>query len=252
MDEDDPEKRIAELERQLSDAKPVDPGTPLPPQEYSPYPTGPGPQEYPTQPGPPQQAWYPPPSVNWQQPQQRYRRLPFSMGALVIPGIVALVALGAVVAVAMGVNPFASKKLQTADGLNGLLNDIRKKFGDTTGYELVVYPDHAVIDRVDPQDSRVEKSYIYDGNDWSDFGHPSSPMSSESVVDLSTFDAAGVAATIAKAPQTLTITNPDVSYLIVEGRSGGGTSYRVYTSDGLSAYMDINANGTVKQVHPPS
>jgi len=174
------------------------------------------------------------------------------MGTLVIPGIVALVALGIVVAVASGFNPFASKKLQTADGLNGLLNDIRKKFGDTKGYELVVYPGYAIIDRVDPQDNRVEKSYYYDGNGWSDWGHPSSPMSSESVVDLSTFDAAGVAATIAKAPQTLTITNPDLSYLIVEGKSGGGTSYRVYTTDGLSAYMDINADGTVKQVHPPS
>ena len=230
MDEDDPEKRIAELERQLSDAKPVDPGTPLPQQ----------------------QARYPPPSVNWQQPQQKYKRLPFTPRVLVIPGILAMVALGIVLALTMHGSPFAPKQLQTAEGLNGLLSDIKKKFGDTKGYELVVYPNYAIIDRVDPQDNRVEKSYYYDRTGWSDWGHPSSPMSSAGVVDLSTFDAAGVAATIAKAPQTLTITNPDVSYLIVEGKSGGGTSYRVYTSDGLSAYMDINADGTVKQVHPPS
>ncbi len=172
---------------------------------------------------------------------------------MVIPGALALAVLGIVVAVVMNFNPFASKRLQTADGLNGLLSDIRKHFGDTNGYQLTVYPDHAIIERVDPQDSRVIKSYIYDHGGWSDWGHSTSAaMSSEAVVDLSTFDASGVAATIAKAPQTLTITNPDYSYLIVEGRGGGTTSYRVYTTDGLSAYMDINADGSIKQVHPPS
>ena len=232
MDEDDPEKRISELERQLSDAQPA---TPAPPQPF-----------------PSQQAWTAPPSMNWQQPPQKYKRLPISFRAMLIPGIVALVILGAVVAVMMGLNPFASKHFQTADGLTGLLNDIRDKFGDTMGYELTVYPDHAVVERVDPQDSRVAKSYLYDRSGWSDWGKPSKPFFTDGLVDLSKFDAAGVAATIAKAPQTLTITNPDYSYFIVEGRSHSVISYRVYTTDGLSAYMDINPDGSIKQVHPPS
>ena len=232
MDEDDPEKRISELERQLSDAQPADSGAP--------------------QAVPEQQAWYPPQAVDWQQPPRKYKRLPLSLGAMVIPAILSLVILGIVVAGVMYFTPLGAKKLQTADGLTGLLNDIHKKFGDTMGYELTVYPDHAIVERVDPHDTRVEKSYIYDRGGWSDWGHPSKPIGDAGVVDLSTFDAAGVAAAIAKAPQALTITNPDYSYFIVEGRSGGSTSYRVYTTDGLSAYMDINADGSVKQVHPPS
>ena len=45
-------------------------------------------------------------------------------------------------------------ELQTVDGLNALLDSIRNRFGDTMGFQLVVYPDYANIERVAPEDVR--------------------------------------------------------------------------------------------------
>lgn len=240
MTEDDPEKRIAELERQLAEAKSAASEIQLP-------------QE---QPGGVQQAWFPPPSVTWQQPPQRTRSSFFGMRplALVVQGIGALILIGVVVVFGFHFNPFSSgpRQLQTADGMSGLLNEIRKHFGDTMGYELVVYPDHAVVYRVDPQESRAEKGYFYRAGDWSDWGSSSKPIGNVAVADLSKFDAAGVTATMAKAPQALTITHPKNTYLIDDGRSGGGLSLSIYVSGAVSGHMDINADGSVKQLHPPS
>jgi hypothetical protein len=46
------------------------------------------------------------------------------------------------------------KQLQSLGGLTGLLDQARKKFGDTMGFRLVVYPDYAVMDRQDPGEQR--------------------------------------------------------------------------------------------------
>jgi hypothetical protein len=78
VDDDDTEKRIAELERQLPDPRPAAPSTPQPPQGF------------PDQGDAGQQAWVPPPSVSWKQPSQKYRKLPLSLAALVIRGILSV------------------------------------------------------------------------------------------------------------------------------------------------------------------
>ena len=39
--------------------------------------------------------------------------------------------------------------LHSTNGLNGLLEQARKKWGDTMGYSLTVYPDYAVMERAD-------------------------------------------------------------------------------------------------------
>ena len=41
-------------------------------------------------------------------------------------------------------------QLHSVGGLTGLLEQTRKRFGDTMGYRLVVYPTYAVLDRPDP------------------------------------------------------------------------------------------------------
>ena len=64
--------------------------------------------------------------------------------------------------------------LQTADGLTGLLQTLRDRFGDTMGHSLVVYPTHAVVDRVDPTNSNVQQDYPYRGDGWEAWGSPSS------------------------------------------------------------------------------
>ena len=45
--------------------------------------------------------------------------------------------------------PAAPIQLQTVDGLTGLLAQMRKEVGDTMGYRLVAYPDHAHLTRPD-------------------------------------------------------------------------------------------------------
>ena len=238
MEENDPEKRIAELERQLSEAKWA-----AAEQQPTQAPNADGVQ----------QAWVPPPSVNWQQPPQRKRSSFLGRPlALVIQGIGALLFIGFMAVFAFHLNPFSSapRQLQTADGMSKLLDEIRKHFGDTMGYQLVVYPDHAIIYRVDPQESRAEKGYFYRSGDWSDWG--SSSKRSGNVADLSKFDVAGVTATIAKAPQALTITHPKNTYLIDQAGGGGNLALSVYVSGAVSGHMDINTDGSVKDLHPPS
>ena len=42
----------------------------------------------------------------------------------------------------------------SVDGLTGLMEQTRKRFGDTMGFRLVSYPTYAVLDRPDPADDR--------------------------------------------------------------------------------------------------
>ena len=82
------------------------------------------------------------------------------------------------------------RQLQSLGGLNGLLEQMKKKFGDTMGYRLVIYPDYASLDRPDPGDDRRTLNYSYRGG-WDDpTASPKSPDATP--VDLSKFDAKAV------------------------------------------------------------
>jgi hypothetical protein len=263
MDEDDPEKRIAELERRLAEAKWAG-------GEHSAGQVNAG-----------QQAGFPPPPVDWQQPsdwQQPWQKpSPFgiaqsgprvgsfrpprwiiavSVAAVLIPLVFVVIALFAAHRVTNSISPSPSgtgpTQLQTAEGLNGLLTQIRNRFGDTMGYRLVVYPDYAILYRADPQNNRKEKSYYYRRGNWSDWGKSSSPSSFDQLADLSNFDVAAVTAKMPGAAQSLNITDAASTYLIVEGAAGGSLKLSIYVSDGDSGYMEINADGSIKQLHPPS
>jgi hypothetical protein len=153
------------------------------------------------------------------------------------------------------VNP--PKELQSLSGLTGLLDSARKKFGDTTGFRLVVYPDYAVLDRQDPTEQRRELSYVYRGG-WGD-PTPSPRTSGAVAVDLGRFDAAKAVGILRGAPQTLGINQPDVTstYLIIEPSDDpstpGAVSLSAYVSaDYGSGYIKFGGDGTVARVNPPS
>jgi len=55
-------------------------------------------------------------------------------------------------------------------GLTGLLATFRSKFGDTMGFQLVVYPDYAITERVSPKNSHVEQDFMYRDGQWSGWG----------------------------------------------------------------------------------
>ena len=150
------------------------------------------------------------------------------------------------------------KQLQSLNGLTGLIEQARRKFGDTFGYRVVVYPDYAVLDRTDPNDNRRKLSYTYRGG----WGSPSSDGAAgtdDVLVDLSKFDAATVVGVLRGAPQTLGIKASDVTstYLIVEPTKDpttpGALALSVYvSSDFGSGYMELDGQGNVSGVHPPS
>jgi hypothetical protein len=283
MDQDDPEKRIADLERQLSEPRPAgEPGASWSSQAapaWTPYP-------------PPPQAAQPasPPPFNWEQPAQapaysfptaparnRGPRIALILLSTGIPVLILLVV--GIFAVSSfhhatrhllpptapaqqsAGSPPASKgsgpsatgptQLLTADGLNGLFAQIRGKFGDTMGFQLTVYPDYAVLDRAEAQNSQHKKGYYYKGGSWSDFGPTEHVSSFDSLVDLAKFDVAAVTAKMASAPQALNVPNPTSTYLIVQGWEGGSTRIAIYESgNGDDGYMDVNPDGSVKALHP--
>ena len=148
------------------------------------------------------------------------------------------------------------RQLQSLGGLTGLLEQMRKKFGDTLGYRLVIYPDYAVLDRPDPADERRTLSYTYRGG----WGNPSTgSKGSESVaVDLAAFDAKAVVGVLRGAAETLNIKPSDVktTYLIIEP-SGDLTAPKaveisIYvSSDFGSGYMQLNPDASVKSISYP-
>lgn len=150
------------------------------------------------------------------------------------------------------------KQLQSLGGLTGLIEQTRKRFGDTMGYRLVVYPTYASLDRQDPKDERRVLNYTYRGG----WGDPSSSAKSSvdaTVVDLSKFDVKTAVGILRGAPETVGIKGSDVksTYLIVEPATDptapGALSLTVYvSSDYGSGYIEFAGDGTVKQVNYPS
>ena len=148
------------------------------------------------------------------------------------------------------------RQLHSLGGLSGLLEQTRKRFGDTTGYRLVVYPDYAVPERPDPGEDRRQLSYSYRGG----WGDPSSSTKSSGavLVDLGQFDPKVAAGLVRGAPETLGIKPTDVTstYLIVEP-AADPTARTVLTlsvyvsSDYGSGYLQFAGDGTVKHVNYP-
>jgi Domain of unknown function (DUF1707) len=150
------------------------------------------------------------------------------------------------------------RQLHSLGGLNGLIEQMQQKFGDTNGYRLVVYPDYASLDRADPNDDRRKLDYNYRGG----WGDPSTTAKSDTdkIVDLSKFEAKAVVGVLRGAPETLNMEPSDVksTYLIIEPSSDqtappGALDMDIYvSSDFGSGYIELNADGTTKQVNYPS
>jgi len=149
------------------------------------------------------------------------------------------------------------RQLQSLGGLSGLFEQMKQKFGDTTGYRLVIYPDYASLDRPDPTDDRRKLDYIYRGG-WDD---PSAQSKSDSdrVVDLAAFDQKAVVGIFRGAAETLGIKPGEVKsqYLIIDP-SGDPTTPDAVTismyisSDFGSGSIDVNPDGSTKRISYPS
>jgi len=147
--------------------------------------------------------------------------------------------------------PTGPAELHTADGLSGLLESIRNRFGDTMGFQLVVYPEYAITERVSPTNSHVEQDFMYRDGQWNSWGADTTASSLDYVADLNAFNAAAVAATLAGAPQALGAPDGSQTYLIVEGAEGGGLQLSIHSAAPGTGFMEVNPDGSVKEIHPP-
>ena len=150
-------------------------------------------------------------------------------------------------------------QLHSVGGLTGLMEQMRKRFGNTMGYRLVIYPTYAVLDRPDPSDDRRVLAYTYRGG----WGDPTSSAKGAAdgpaPVDLGKFDITVTVGIMRGAPETLHMKRADVKtmYLIVEPATDPTTpdalSLSLYISgDYGGGYIVFAGDGTVKQLSLPS
>lgn len=150
------------------------------------------------------------------------------------------------------------RQLHSLGGLTGLLEQMRQKWGDTRGYSLTVYPDYAALQRPDPADDRRALQYVYRGG----WGDPSSSAKDDRdvLVDLAAFDVPTVVGIMRGAPETLGIKADDVDdvYLSIGPNSDetappGAIDLAIYVSSEFgSGYIELNGDGSVKQINYPS
>jgi DUF1707 SHOCT-like domain len=147
------------------------------------------------------------------------------------------------------------KQLQSLGGLNGLLEQMRQRFGDTMGYDLTIYPEYAVLTRPDPADDRRKLSYTYRGG----FDDPSTSARADDdvVVDLAAFDVETTVGIVRGAAETVGLQQKDVkadsTYLTVgPGRdplTPGALELRTSVSSEFgSGSITFAGDGTVKRI----
>jgi hypothetical protein len=150
-------------------------------------------------------------------------------------------------------------QLHSLGGLTGLLEQTRKRFGNTMGFRLVIYPTYATLDRPGPSDDRWVLAYDYRGG----WGDPTSSAKSAAdgrvAVDLSKFDIPATVGILRGAPKTLHMKQSDVqtTYLIVEPATDattlGALSLSVYVSSDYGGGSIVFAgDGTLKRLDLPT
>lgn len=151
------------------------------------------------------------------------------------------------------------RQLQSLGGLTGLFTQMKKKFGDTTGYELSIYSDYAMLTRPDPAEPRRVLRYDYRGG-WDD-PDTTSVGSDDRVVDLGKFDVQKITAILHGAPETLGIKRNEINTVYVDIKAGKDTTappdtvgISIYVSGKFnnSGYIELDPEGNIKRLSYPS
>lgn len=151
----------------------------------------------------------------------------------------------------------APRELLSLGGFNGLFEQMRKKFGDTVGYELEIREDWATLVRADPNDNRRKIDYDYRGG-WGDpDSNPEALSDGDRLVDLAKFDFTAIIGVLRGAPEHLNVPRADVKYtwLAITPSKDPTTPDAVnitmhVSSDFGSGYMIVGPDGTPKEVYP--
>lgn len=149
------------------------------------------------------------------------------------------------------------RQLLSLGGFNGLFEQMRKKFGDTMGYEMDIRADWASMYRTDPNDQRRKTQYDYRGG-WGDPDSSADPLSEgDRLVDLAKFDFDAIVGIMRGAPETLDVPRADVtnSWLEINPSKDpvnpDAVDITIYvSSDFASGHMTVAADGTPKEIYP--
>ncbi|MUL67050.1 hypothetical protein BOO86_21430 [Mycobacterium sp. CBMA 234] len=151
------------------------------------------------------------------------------------------------------------RQLQSLGGLTGLLAQMKQKFGDTTGYELNIYSDFAILERPDPAEPRRVLRYDYRGG-WDD-PDTTTVSSDERVVDLGKFNVEKITAILHGAPETLGIKRDEIKTVYVDIKAGkditappDALAISIYVSGKFndSGYIELDGDGNQKRINYPS
>ncbi|NOQ60829.1 hypothetical protein A5664_07530 [Mycolicibacterium fortuitum] len=147
-------------------------------------------------------------------------------------------------------------QLQSLNGVKGLFEQMRQKFGNTSGFELHIDPDSAMLYRADPQDSRKKVYYRYTGG-WGDpSSDPRNVEDDDRLVDLAVFDYERVLGIMRGAPDTLNTKRADVksTWLRITPSEDPSTPEAIniaviVNSDFGGGSIDLYPDGTVKGMY---
>jgi hypothetical protein len=141
--------------------------------------------------------------------------------------------------------PVAPEELMTVGGLSGLIAQIRTKFGDTIGYELLVYPERAVITRPDSVNAHKTVEFTYMHGGWIT-GSGSKPFDT-TVGDIGKFDVQAVISALRAAPQTLHVDGGYPDYISIDSAEDGTLRIALNITNGYTGrYLWVNADGSVR------
>jgi hypothetical protein len=151
----------------------------------------------------------------------------------------------------------APTQLLSLGGFNGLFEQMRKKFGDTRGYELEIREDWATLVRSDPNDTRRKITYDYRGG-WGDPDRdPEALADDDRIVDLAKFDFGAIIGILRGAPEQLNVPRADVKYTWLEITPSkdpvtpDDVNITIHISgDFGGGYMILGPDGTPKEVNP--
>jgi hypothetical protein len=145
----------------------------------------------------------------------------------------------------------APPQLLTVGGLTSFLAQVRNQFGDAMGYELTVWPDRATLARPDAVNAHKPVNWSFSNGAWINQGASSIPPDS-TPADLSKFNVQEVRRVLNGAPQSLHISNPKSTSLVIDSAKDGRLALQIHISDNVdkNGYIAVAADGSVEQIYP--
>jgi Domain of unknown function (DUF1707) len=145
-------------------------------------------------------------------------------------------------------------ELLTLTGVTGVLAQMRTQFGDTLGYQLNIYEDHALLYRPDTANAHKVVDWMFRNGTWTNLGATASLGPDAGIGDLGRFDVQAVLGVVKTAPQTLQLYDAPERTLVLESLKDGTLSVSILVSDATkrSGSIEVGPDGAVKTIERPA